>query len=311
MAENRRIRKVVKSRPTIEGAGVHLRRAIGFGDPYECDPFLLLDDFRSDTPAHYLRGFPWHPHRGIETITYVLRGRVEHGDSIGNSGVIAPGDVQWMTAGSGILHQEMPKGDPQGSMHGFQLWANLPAANKMMDPRYRGLTSDEIPDVVDAGGARIKIIAGTVQPATNSSITGPVTDVVTRPEYLDVSLPANGTFTRPTPRGHTVLAYVIGGAAVFCRQEDPYSYEAVGANYFDMDRHGAIDDAHLILFGDGDQVTITTAAAPARFLLISGKPIGEPIAWYGPIVMNTQEELRIAYDELQKGTFIKTHVGAA
>jgi hypothetical protein len=306
---DRRIRKVVKSRPTIEGAGVHLHRAIGFGDPHECDPFLLLDDFRSDTPAHYLRGFPWHPHRGMETITYVLKGTVEHEDSIGNRGVIAPGDVQWMTAGSGILHQEMPKGDPCGSMHGFQLWANLPAASKMMNPRYRGLTSGQIPEVLDPSTVLAPAGAGAAgQPA---AVTGPVTDVVTHPEYLEVSMPANTSFTRPTPRGHTVLAYIIGGQAVFCRQDDPYSYEAQGANYFDMDRGGPIGDGRLVLFDDGDQVTITTRAQPARFLLISGQPIGEPIAWYGPIVMNTQDELRIAYEDLHRGTFIKVHAGAA
>ena len=300
MAENRRIRKVVRSRATIEGAGVHLRRAIGFGDPQLCDPFLLFDDFRSDRPEHYLKGFPWHPHRGIETITYVLRGDVEHGDSLGNSGVISAGDVQWMTAGSGIIHQEMPKGDPQGAMYGFQLWANLPAANKMMDPRYRGFVASQIPEAVGANGTRIKVIAGTVD-----GVTGPVRDVVTAPEYLDVTVPAGVTFTRATPRGHTVLAYVTGGKAVFCQQNDPYSYEAEGGNYFDMERSALLGDGHMVLFGDGDSVAIHAGDEPVRFLLISGKPIKEPIAWYGPIVMNTQEELRVAYDELQKGTFVK------
>ncbi len=303
MAEERRIRKVVKSRPTIEGAGVHLHRAIGFGRPELYDPFLLLDDFRSDEPAHYLKGFPWHPHRGMETITYVLRGEVAHGDSLGNSGVIAPGDVQWMTAGGGIIHQEMPRGDAQGSMHGFQLWANLPAADKMMEPRYRGITASEIPVVSDPGGATIRIVAGSV-----GGETGPVRDVVTGPEYLDVTVPPGARFTHPTPRGHTVFAYVIGGRGVFCRQTDPYSYEEEGENYFDMERDGALGDRHLVLFGDGDAVTISApadAAEPVRFLLISGKPIGEPIAWYGPIVMNTQEELRQAYEELSKGTFLR------
>ncbi len=194
MAQNRHIRKVIATRPTIEGAGVHLRRAIGFDDPHLCDPFLLLDDFRSDTPADYLKGFPWHPHRGIETITYVLRGRVEHGDSMGNSGAIGAGDVQWMTAGSGIIHQEMPKGDENGSMHGFQLWANLPAKDKMMDPRYRGLIADEIPSVTDDSGATIKVIAGKV-----GGVMGPVQDVVTHPEYLDVYVPP-GKPRSPGPR---------------------------------------------------------------------------------------------------------------
>jgi hypothetical protein len=300
MAENRRISKVIKSRPTIEGAGVHLHRAIGFHEPKLFDPFLLLDDFRSDIPSDYLAGFPWHPHRGIETITYVLSGDVEHGDSLGNSGVISSGDVQWMTAGSGIIHQEMPKGDSKGSMHGFQLWANLPRAGKMMDPRYRGLTRDEIPEATQANGTRIKVIAGKVD-----GVQGAVRDVVIDPEYLDVSVPAHATFTHPTPRGHTVFAYVIGGKGAFCQQKDPYSYQAEGSNYFDMERGSLIGDRHLLLFDDGDAVAVTTEDDPVRFLLVSGKPIGEPIAWYGPIVMNTQEELRVAYDELQHGTFIK------
>ena len=300
MAENRRIRKVVRSRATIEGAGVHLHRAIGFGDPTLCDPFLLFDDFRSDRPEHYLKGFPWHPHRGIETITYVLRGDVEHGDSLGNSGVISSGDVQWMTAGSGIVHQEMPKGDPQGAMYGFQLWANLPAAQKMMDPRYRGFVSAQIPEAALENGIRIKVIAGAAD-----GVTGPVRDVVTAPEYLDVTVPAGVTFTRATARGHTVLAYVIGGKAVFCQQSDPYSYEAEGGNYFDMERSAQLGDGHMVIFADGDSVTIKAGDGPARFLLISGKPIKEPVAWYGPIVMNTQEELRVAYEELQNGTFVK------
>jgi redox-sensitive bicupin YhaK (pirin superfamily) len=300
MTDPRHIRKVVRSRPTLEGAGVHLRRAIGFGDPHTHDPFLLLDDFRSDEPAHFLKGFPWHPHRGIETITYVLRGDVEHADSLGNKGVIGSGDVQWMTAGSGIIHQEMPKGDAEGSMHGFQLWANLPARDKMMAPRYRGITAAEIPEVTDAGGARVKIIAGTV-----GGVRGPVRDVVIEPEYLDVSVPPGATFTHPTPRGHTVFAYVIGGWGVFCGQKEPFSYEIEGAGYFDMERGGQLGDAHLVLFDDGDAVTVTTDKDPVRFLLIAGKPLGEPIAWHGPIVMNTREELRQAFAELDAGTFIR------
>jgi redox-sensitive bicupin YhaK (pirin superfamily) len=264
------------------------------------DPFLLLDDFRSDEPAHYVKGFPWHPHRGMETITYLLRGEVEHGDSLGNRGVISPGDVQWMTAGSGIIHQEMPKGDPSGAMYGFQLWANLPAARKMMEPRYRGVTSREIPDVKDQGGATVKIIAGTVE-----GVTGPVRDVVTSPGYLDVSLPPGATFAHQTPRGHTVFAYVIGGKGVFCQQKDPYSYEVEGDSYFDMERDRLIGDRHLVHFGDGDTVSVATETEPVRFLLISGKPIREPIAWRGPIVMNTQDELAQAFAELRNGTFIR------
>jgi len=231
MSENRKINKVIKSRPTIEGAGVHLHRAIGFSQPALYDPFLLLDDFRSDKPADYLAGFPWHPHRGIETITYVLRGEVEHGDSMGNQGVISSGDVQWMTAGSGIIHQEMPEGDAEGRMHGFQLWANLPAKQKMMDPRYRGLTSAEMPEVTRPNGTKIKIVAGTVD-----GVQGPVRDVVIDPEYLDITVPPGELFVHATPKGHTVFAYVIGGAGVFCQQKDPYSYEAEGAGYLDMER---------------------------------------------------------------------------
>jgi redox-sensitive bicupin YhaK (pirin superfamily) len=236
----------------------------------------------------------------METITYVLRGEVEHGDSLGNQGVIRPGDVQWMTAGSGIIHQEMPRGDESGAMYGFQLWANLPATDKMMTPRYRGITSAEIPSVTGPGGATVKVIAGTA-----GGVTGPVRDVVTRPEYLDVSLPAGQSFTHRTPRGHTVFAYVIGGKGVFCEQRDPYSYQAVGENYFDMQRDRLIGDGHLVVFDDGDEISVSTEKEDVRFLLISGKPIREPIAWYGPIVMNTQQELRVAFEELERGTFIK------
>jgi quercetin 2,3-dioxygenase len=298
--KTRRIRKVVKSHSATEGAGVHLHRAIGLGPPEEYDPFLLLDDFRSDVPSDYRAGFPWHPHRGMETITYVLRGQVEHQDSLGNHGVIAPGDVQWMSAGSGLIHQEMPRGDERGAMYGFQLWANLPAASKMSEPRYRGIVSAEIPEVTDASGAAIKVIAGTV-----NGVQGPVRDVVTSPEYLDVTVPAGATFTRETPHDHTVFAYVIGGSAVFAHQDDPFSYQAEGDSYFDQERDRLIGDRHLVLFDKGDAVVISAGEQPLRLLLVSGKPIGEPIAWRGPIVMNTQEELRVAFEELDRGTFIK------
>ena len=290
MREIRSIRQITRSRATLEGAGVRLHRAIGLGPPGEFDPFLLLDDFRSDVPEDYLKGFPWHPHRGMETITYVLKGEVEHGDSLGNRGVIQSGDVQWMTAGSGIIHQEMPKGDPDGAMYGFQLWANLPAADKMMAPRYRGLTADQIPLVQDPGGASIRVVAGAV-----GGVTGPVRDVVIQPEYLDVALPAGRAFTHPTPRGHTVFAYVFEGLATFGAGE--------GATR-------PLENRHLVLFGDGDEVTVTAGAEGARFLLVSGRPIGEPIAWAGPIVMNTQEELDAAFRELDDGTFIKDRGGA-
>jgi len=262
MSAIRRVSKVVRSRATLEGAGVHLHRAIGFGDPKLTDPFLLLDDFRNDVPEHYLAGFPWHPHRGIETITYMLRGNVEHGDSLGKQGVISPGDVQWMTAGSGIIHQEMPKGDSQGAMHGFQLWANLPAASKMMDPRYREVKSAEIPEA-KVGNARINVITGAVD-----GVQGPGRDVVTDTEYLEVSLPAGTSFTHATPLGHTVFAYVIGGKGVFCDQKDPYSYESEGGNYFDMERGAQLGDRHLVIFGDGEAVKVSTKAEAVRFLLI-------------------------------------------
>jgi redox-sensitive bicupin YhaK (pirin superfamily) len=299
MAKSRRIRKVIKSKPTIEGAGVYLKRAFGFSEAPAFDPFLLLDDFRSTNPRHYLKGFPWHPHRGIETITYVLTGRVEHGDSLGNAGTIDSGDVQWMTAGSGIIHQEMPKGDGKGVMGGFQLWANLPASNKMMDPRYRDVKAESIPRV-ESGGAAIGIISGEVD-----GVLGPVRDVVIEPEYLDITVPPASEFLRATRPGNTVLAYVIDGKARFCREENPFGYDVEGANYFDLQREAFVTDGSVILFEDGEELAVTTEDQPVRFLLLSGRPIGEPVAWYGPIVMNTQEELRVAFDEYYNGTFIK------
>jgi redox-sensitive bicupin YhaK (pirin superfamily) len=296
----RKINKVIKSKPTMEGAGVHLNRVFGFSEAPTFDPFLLLDDFRSDNPAHYLKGFPWHPHRGIETITYVLAGDVEHGDSLGNRGTIGSGDVQWMTAGSGIVHQEMPKGDQDGRMYGFQLWANLPARDKMMDPRYRDVTNDQIPEVRLPNGGTVKIIAGEV-----SGVQGPVQDVVIEPEYLDVTVPANSQFRHPTKRGHTVFAYVIDGQGYFCQEKDPFTYQVEGAAYFDIARDPFVGNRTLVLFDDGDEILVSTEEQKVRFLLISGEPIGEPVAWYGPIVMNTREELRVAFEEYQQGTFIK------
>jgi redox-sensitive bicupin YhaK (pirin superfamily) len=300
MAENRRIRKVIRSKPTLEGAGVHLRRAFGFSEVPQFDPFLLLDDFRGDDPHLYINGFPWHPHRGIETITYVLRGEVEHGDSIGNEGVIGPGDVQWMTAGSGIIHQEMPSGDQKGRMYGFQLWANLPASQKMMDPRYREVTADQIPELALENGVKIKIISGKVD-----GTEGPVREVVIEPEYLDVTIPGKSEYAHSTKPGHTVFAYVIEGQAIFCREKNAFEFEIEGANYFDLQDNPLLDNRSLILFDDGEQVVVTTEKDPVRFLLISGKPIGEPVAWRGPIVMNTQEELQVAFKEYRNGTFIK------
>ena len=283
MDKTRKVRRVLKSKPTLEGAGVHLNRAFGFSEPRSFDPFLLLDDFRSEILEDYIKGFPWHPHRGIETITYMLAGKVEHGDSMGNSGVIDPGDVQWMTAGSGIIHQEMPKGDLYGRMGGFQLWANLPAAQKMMEPRYREVKSSQIPLVTAKGGVSIRIISGEVD-----GTRGPVRDIITDPEYLDISLPAGAEYNHPTKADHTVFAYVIEGQA-----------------YFDPEMKTQVVNRELVQFEAGEQVIACAPDVPARFLLISGKPIGEPVAWYGPIVMNTEEELQLAFDEYRNGTFIK------
>ncbi len=304
MATSRKIRQVIKSKPTIEGAGVHLKRAFGFSEVPAFDPFLLLDDFRSEEPAHYLKGFPWHPHRGIETITYVLRGDVEHGDSMGSRGVIGAGDVQWMTAGSGIIHQEMPKGDEAGRMGGFQLWANLPASHKMMDPRYREVKSHEIPEVAAGDGVKVRIICGEF-----GGTPGPVRDIVTDPAYLDVGVPAHTEFVHMMPPGRTAFAYVLEGKACFCQEKNPFTYDVQGVNYFDMARSPFLPNETLVLFGDGEQLVVSTEEEPVRFLLISGKPIGEPVAWYGPIVMNTRAELRIAFEEYQRGTFVK-HRGA-
>jgi len=283
MSKIREVRVTLKSRSTMEGAGVRLKRAFGYADP-SLDPFLLLDDFHSDNPNDYLAGFPWHPHRGIETITYMLHGQIEHGDSMDNSGVIGAGDVQWMTAGSGIIHQEMPKkneNDPV--LAGFQLWANLPASHKMMDPRYRDITKEQIPEVIVNDSVRVKIICGEV-----NGVKGPVQDIVTDPEYLDVSIEPNSVFKHAIDNTYNVFAYVIEGEATF----NPTKDEIVGTE-------------HLVIFKEGDEVLIQTKDKSVRFLLISGKPIGEPVAWRGPIVMNSEEELRIAFDEYNKGTFIK------
>ncbi len=300
MAETRKIKKVFKGRPTVEGAGVHLRRIFGFSEKPMFDPFLLFDDFSSDIPDKFIKGFPWHPHRGIETITYVLTGDVEHGDSLGNKGTICSGDVQWMTAGSGIIHQEMPKGDENGRMAGFQLWANLPAAQKMMNPRYREVTGDQIPEVKLDGGASVRIIAGSV-----GEVEGPVRDIVIDPEYLDVSMPVNAEFRHPVSPDHTAFVYVIDGRGYFCREKDPFTYEIQGRNYFDIQREPFVEKGSLVLFEEGDEIMAFTEDRPVRFLLVSGKPLNEPIAWYGPVVMNTEEELKIAFDEYKKGTFVK------
>ena len=300
MADVRRIKKVWKAKPTVEGAGVRLKRVFGNHEVPQLDPFLLLDDFRSNDPAEYVRGFPWHPHRGIETITYVLAGDVEHGDSLGNRGVISSGDVQWMTAGSGIIHQEMPKGDREGRMWGFQLWANLPARHKMMDPRYREVKRDDIPQATTAEGATVRVVCGEV-----AGVRGPVREIVTEPEYLDVSIPARSTFRHPVKAGHTVFAYVFEGEGYFDPERDPYAREDVGERYFDMERPCVCGNGTVVLYGPGDTVAVSTEERPVRFLLVSGRPLGEPVAWYGPIVMNTQAELRVAFREYEQGTFVQ------
>ncbi len=300
MSATRRIQKVLKSQPTLEGAGVHLKRAFGYQHAPQLDPFLLLDDFHSNNPADYISGFPWHPHRGIETITYMLHGEVEHGDSMGNRGIISSGDVQWMTAGSGIIHQEMPKGQADGQMWGLQLWANLPASHKMMEPRYRDVKRSQIPELELDTGAKIKIICGEV-----NGVKGPVQDIVIDPEYLDVTVPAKTAFTHRVREGYTVFAYVIEGNACFEPERDPYGYEVEVGRYFELERECLIQPESLVIFNDSGEMAISTENEGVRFLLISGKPIREPVAWYGPIVMNTQDELRIAFDEYQRGTFLK------
>lgn len=301
LKKERIIDKVWHSEPTIEGAGVHLKRAFGFHEVPLLDPFLLFDDFRSENPADYKAGFPWHPHRGMETITYVLEGDVEHGDSMGHKGNISSGDIQWMTAGSGIIHQEMPKGNNKGQMLGFQLWANLPRNSKMMDPRYRGIKKNEIPMIKTSDGATIRIISGEL-----NGTKGPVQDIVTDPEYLDVELPAGKSFTHLVKENHTLFAYVIDGEAYFDHLREPFAHDAAGKNYFDMRPSCPCRDGTIILYKkSGTYITVTTANHSVRFLLVSGKPLNEPIAWYGPIVMNTKEELQKAFQEYNDGTFIK------
>ena len=300
MEKTRKVKRVLVSQPTLEGAGVHLHRGFGFREVPAFDPFLMFDDFRQDDPAKYLPGFPWHPHRGIETITYMVRGTAEHGDSMGNKGIIGPGDVQWMTAGSGIIHQEMPKGGADGRMGGFQLWANLPASQKMMDPRYRDVKEADIPEVELAGGVTARVVCGTVGKAR-----GPVRDIVIDPEYIDVAMPPQAEFVHPTKPGHTVIAYVFEGRGCFSGEDKPTSYEVKPASYFDLERTPFLGDRSVVLFDDGGRVKVATTDSPVRFLLISGRPLGEPVAWQGPIVMNTEEELRQAFREYRAGTFIK------
>jgi redox-sensitive bicupin YhaK (pirin superfamily) len=285
----------------MEGAGVKLRRAFGFGDTAEFDPFLLLDDFRNDRPADYQAGFPWHPHRGIETITYVLAGTVDHKDSLGNSGALGAGDVQWMTAGSGILHQEMPQGDAAGRMHGFQLWANLPSSLKMTAPRYQDIKAGEVPEIVDDDGTRVRVVCGDFW-----GKRGPVEGVAADPRYLDVWVPPGKRKTLPVELERHAFAYVFEGSGSFRAASRPFGVltekEVDGAETLVRERTG---NRSLVLFDSGDEVTVQAGEEGIRFLLVSGKPLKEPVAWYGPIVMNTEEELRLAVAEMRAGTFIK------
>ncbi len=295
----RPIKRLVQSKPTLEGAGVHLHRAFGFHDTNAFDPFLLLDDFRNERPEDYLAGFPWHPHRGIETITYVLAGTVEHGDSIGNSGVIAAGDVQWMTAGKGIIHQEMPKGDPDGRMHGFQLWGNLPASLKMTDPRYQEVKAADVPSVIDDDGTQVRVVCGSFW-----GKTGPVDGVAADPIYLDVSVPAGLRKTLPVESTRHAFAYVFEGAGKFCNASEPLEAPTEPVQWLDNSPPAEAENRWLVLFDSGDEISVQADDEGIRFLLVSGKPLEEPVAWYGPIVMNTPEQLRQAFEDLRRGTFL-------
>jgi redox-sensitive bicupin YhaK (pirin superfamily) len=295
----RPVKRLTQSTPTLEGAGVHLRRAFGFGKTDDFDPFLLLDDFRNDVPREYLAGFPWHPHRGIETITYVLAGTVEHGDSMGNRGAIAAGDIQWMTAGSGIIHQEMPKGDPQGRMHGFQLWANLPSALKMTAPRYQEIKAPEIPLVTDDDGTAVRIVSGEFW-----GKKGPVEGVAADPAYIDVSVPPGRSKSLPIETTRHAFAYVFAGSGTFGNASGP---QPVLTEQVGLDAPPVLEAGNrsLVLFDQGDEVTVKAGPEGIRFLLVSGRPLGEPVAWRGPVVMNTQEQLRQAFEELERGTFLR------
>lgn len=297
----RPVKNITHAQPTLEGAGVHLRRAFGFGATEEFDPFLLLDDFRNDTPSQYIAGFPWHPHRGIETVTYVLAGSVEHRDSLGNQGAITAGDIQWMTAGRGIVHQEMPQGDSDGRMHGFQLWANLPASQKMTAPRYQEVKSGEIPEVTDDDGTTARIVCGSFW-----GRRGPVEGIAADPVYLDVSVPAGKRKSLPVSTTHHAFAYVFAGSGTFGRASAPrpVATEIVGRPQ--PPHPSKAENRSLVLFDTGEEVTVQAGEQGIRFLLVSGEPLREPVAWRGPIVMNTQAELRQAFSELQDGTFLRS-----
>ena len=323
----RPVKRLIKSKPTLEGAGVRLRRAFGFGDTGDYDPFLLLDDFRGDRPDDYLAGFPWHPHRGIETITYVLAGTVDHGDSLGNRGAIGAGDVQWMTAGRGIVHQEMPHGDEIGRMHGFQLWANLPSSLKMTAPRYQDIRAGDIPEVIEDDGTRVRVVCGNFR-----GVRGPVDGVAAEPQYLDVWVPAGRRRSLKVDTSRNAFAYVFEGVGRFADASEPQTVQTdvigqpegaaagqgttaapggsssprtgdVAAPASDV-RPVDADNRSLILFGSGDEITVQAGEHGVRFLFVSGTPIREPVAWRGPIVMNTREELQRAFEEYQNGTFL-------
>ncbi len=296
----RPVKRIIEATPTIEGAGVKLRRAFGFGETGEFDPFLLFDDFRNERPDDYRAGFPWHPHRGIETITYVLAGTVAHGDSLGNSGTLGAGDVQWMTAGSGILHQEMPQGDPRGKMHGFQLWANLPSSLKMTEPRYQDVSSRDIPEVIDDDGTRVRVVCGTFW-----GKSGPVDGIAADPRYLDVWVPPLKRKTLPVETSRHAFAYVFEGSGSFRDASAPFGVLTEQGGPDEVLVREQTGNRSLVLFDRGDEVTVQAGEEGIRFLLVSGKPIEEPVAWYGPIVMNTKDELRTAWEELREGTFIK------
>jgi len=295
----RPIKQLTQSAPVIEGAGVHLHRAFGFGKTEDFDPFLLLDDFRNDNPEHYRAGFPWHPHRGIETITYILSGTVEHGDSLGNQGSLGAGDIQWMTAGRGILHQEMPKGDSNGQMHGFQLWANLPAAHKMTAPRYQDVQAADIPEITDDDGTKARVICGTFW-----GQKGPVEGIAADPRYIDISLPPGAHKSLPVETDRHAFAYIFAGTGTFGDASAP---QPVKTEHLDLSGEvsaAEMGNRSLVLFDNGDEVTVQAGEQGLRFLLVSGRPLEEPVAWRGPIVMNTQQELQQAFTELKDGTFI-------
>ncbi|MBZ0161722.1 MAG: pirin family protein [Notoacmeibacter sp.] len=297
----RPVRQISGTQPTLEGAGVHLHRVFGFGDPSLTDPFLMMDDFRNDRPDDYKAGFPWHPHRGIETITYVLAGTVDHADSLGNAGTLGPGSVQWMTAGSGILHQEMPKGDTFGRMHGFQLWANLPRDQKMTKPRYQDIPSGDIPEIIDDDGTRVRVVCGEFWGSR-----GPVDGIAADPQYLDIFVPAGKRKVLPVDTYRSAFAYIFEGSGSFRDASRPFGVlvekEVDGAEVHLRDMSG---NRTLVVFDAGDEVVVQAGEKGIRFLLVTGKPIQEPVAWHGPIVMNTQQELIEAFAELRNGTFIR------